>query len=204
MDVCWYFYRFDYDRFLLLRPSLRSATIPAAFAGLTDSPETQAVVDALMEGAMSIPEARIAFMQAACFLGDPLDFDKGLPRCIASLHRQRGREDAAELLGELLAGGKNMEPWLKPSGLTGILTPEETLTVAHAYETAGTGARNQGRAYRIGGSRVRRGGLVGAIFGFAATLFGRTPQKEEMLRLIGDLAREAATNGEGIIVVATR
>ena len=56
MEVRWRFYRFDYARYLELRPALRSATTPDAFAALADSPETQAIADALLENAIGLTE----------------------------------------------------------------------------------------------------------------------------------------------------
>ncbi|HZO91374.1 MAG TPA: hypothetical protein VFB38_23830 [Chthonomonadaceae bacterium] len=201
MAVCWYFYRFDYARYLALRPALRSATQPAAFAAIAEGAETEAIVTSLEEGTLTLSEARNAFVQAVCCLGDPLILERGLPRFVAALRRRRGAEDAAELLGELLTGGKNMETWLLPaSGLIGFLTPEETQMLRNYYATVPRrGSLRWGTARRRG---VRRGGLVGACVGFVARLFDRGPQLEEMLPLLGDLIEEAANASEGLAVVA--
>src|SRR4051812_32303171 len=109
MEDCWQFYRFDYIRYQTLRPALRSATTPAAFAVLAEDPETEAITNALMDGTISLHEARSAFVQAVCCLGDPLNLDSGLPRSITALARWRETEDAADILAELLTSRKNME-----------------------------------------------------------------------------------------------
>src|SRR5690242_18076949 len=121
MEVCWYFYRFDYSRYLTLRPALRAAAVPPSLAAIAQDPEMEAAVEALMEGAITIKEARETFVRALCCLGDPLVFDKGFPRVLAALRRHPGSEEAAEILGGMVAGGKNMEPWFYPApGLAGF------------------------------------------------------------------------------------
>jgi hypothetical protein len=197
MEVRWRFYRFAYMRYLELRPALRSATTPDAFAALADSPETQAIVDALLENAISLTEARQAFVQATCCPGDALPLDSGFPRFVGALARKRGAEDAAELLTEMAAGGKNLEAWLLPAaGLIGFLTPEETMRLYQSYAVLSRGSlAGQAR-------RVRRGGLLGGMTGFLRILFDRGPQMQEMLPLLGSLIEEAVENGEGIAVIA--
>jgi hypothetical protein len=199
MEVRWRFYRFDYARYLELRPALRSATTPVAFAALADGPETQAIVDALLENAISLTEARQTFVQVACCPGDPLPLDKGFPRLVGALARKRGAEDAAELLAEMAAGGKNLEAWLLPAtDLIGFLTPEETARLHQSYAVLSRGGLRMGQA-----RRVRRGGLLGGMTGFLRNLFDRGLQTQEMLPLLGSLIEEAVENGEGIAVIAT-
>lgn len=202
MGGCWYFYRFDYARYTEMRPTLRAATSPTTFATLAVGAETQAIVDALMEGEMSLLSARQAFVQAVCCLGEPLLFDRGLPRFVAVLARRRGAEDAAELLGEMLAGGKNLEPWLMPpAGLLGFLKPEETLELQRSYATLSRKGR-LGVAKGAQPRRRRRGGLIGRLLGFGRRLFNSDPEADEMLLPLAELIAEAVTNGEGIAVVA--
>jgi hypothetical protein len=199
MEVRWRFYRFDYRRYLELRPALRAATTPEAFAALADSPETQAIVDALLEDAISLAEARQAFVQAACCPGDPLPLDSGFPRFVGALARRRGAEEAAELLTEMAAGGKNLEAWLLPAaGLIGFLTPEETARLYRSYAVLSRRGLGMGQA-----GRARRGGLLGGVTGFLRSLFDRGPQMQEMLPLLGSLIEEAVENGEGLAAVAT-
>ena len=58
------------------------------------------------------PEAaRNAFVQALCFLGDPLPLDPGLLRIVARLSHARGTEDLGEQLENLLGGGVNVDPY---------------------------------------------------------------------------------------------
>lgn len=201
MEVCWLFYRFDYDRYLAMRPALRSATTPPAFAVLAIGPETEAIVDALVDGKATLLEAREAFVRSLCCLGDPLPFDKGFPRILAALGRYPGAVEAAELLGEMVAGGKNMEPWFYPApGLVGLLTPEETAALHHSF------ARVAGQGHLIAGKRKRRrkrrGGLIGACAGFLRLLLDLDPEPDEMVDLLGELIDDAARRGQGIAVAA--
>ncbi len=204
MEVGWYFYRFDYARYLELRPALRSSTTPAAFAALAEDPETAALAEALHEETITVSEARKAFVQAACCLGDPLQLESGLPRFITALARRPGKEDAAELLGEMLAGGKHLEDWLLPAtGLSGFLTPDETHALQQSYRALPPRRRPKRQADSPTKRRSRRrGGLVGLCVGFVARLFDRGPQPDDIYHLLGELIDEAARNGEGLAVVA--
>jgi hypothetical protein len=201
MEAGWYFYRFDYGRYLALRPALRSATTPAAFGALAVGQETEELATALLADEITLPEARNAFIQAVCCVGDPLNLDAGLSRFVTALGRRSGSEDAAELLGEMLTGGRNMEAWLLPaSGLAGFLTPEETQALLLSYRAR----PSRGRLRRTTGQgkRRRRGGLVGVCVGFVSRLLDRGPQWDDMYHLLGNLIEEAARHGEGIAVVA--
>jgi hypothetical protein len=200
MGVSWYFYRFDYERYVEVRPALRSATRPGAFSAISETPEMQTIVESLSDGLITPSQARHGFVESLCCLGDPLPFDRGFPRFIAAMARRSSAADAAELLGSMVAGGKNMEAWLLPaSGLVGFLTPPETVRLQEAYASL----RRRGR---LGsgrhGKRLRHGGLVGAIVGFGRSLLDRGPQPDEMLRQLGDLIDEAVEDGDGIAVVA--
>lgn len=191
MEASWHFYRFDYERYLALRPALRSATTPAAFAALAQEAAAQAVVEALSDNAVTLPEARQLFVQAVCCLGDPLILDRGFPRFVGTLARYPGAEDAAQLLGEILAGKKNMEPWLLPAtGLIGFLKPEETVMLHDSYRAF---------ARRV---RFRRGGLLGAATNFFRRLLDRAPREDEILRPLGERIKEAAERNEGLAVIS--
>ena len=196
MSGGWHFYRFDYARYLALRPALRSASTPEAFAAIADTPETQAIVALLENEEISREEARHAWLQAVCCPGDAVPLDKGFPRFVAALGRRRGAEDAAQVLCDLAAGGKNIEAWLLPSyGLVGLLTPDETAALAD-YCRPLRGRRGVGS----GKKRRRHGGLIGAVSAFFRSLFDRSPQAEEMLPLLLEWVDEAVQRGEGIAV----
>lgn len=181
-----------------LRPALRSATTPAAFAAIADTPETGALAEALIDNEITFAEARRAFVETACCVGDPLLLDSHFARFVSELGRHRGAEEASELLAELLAGSKNLEPWLRDSsGFGGILTPEETLSLARSYSVV----TKRGRIGKRGKKRRRRGGLVGAVTDFIRRLFDRRPLDEEIVRLLGELIAEAQDNGEGVAVL---
>jgi hypothetical protein len=222
MDVAWYCYRFDYDRFLRLRPMLRAAATPAALAALTQGFETdfrlqargdangdamnvdtmvEAIVDSLDEGDATLSEARAALVCHLCCRGEPLPFDNGLPRAIAGLQRASGMEEAGELLSAMLTGGRNMEPWMIPSaGLAGFLTPQE----ASALYVSLVAWRAQAYSRR----HTRAGRPVGGLFAAGARLMRHLlnlgPLPEETLRLVGQLLHEAASQQEGIAAVAIR
>ena len=192
------FYRFDYGRYLALRPALRSATTAEALAAIADDAETQAIAEAAQREEITLDEARHGWILATCCIGEGLPFDGAFARFVSVLGRKRGAEDAAETLCELAAGGKNMEGWLLPSyGLMGLLTPQETSALALAYAPLAKAGR-----LRTGKIRTaRRGGLFGFVKTFFRRLFDSSPQMEEMVPLVAELLDEAARNGEGIAAV---
>src|SRR5579864_9521859 len=147
MDIRWYCYRFDHALYLRLRPTLRAATTPAALEAVAGGPMADAIIEAFTAEEIGITEARAALVQLICCVGEPMPFDAGLPRIVAALERSTGMEEAAHLLSGMLSGGRNMEPWLLPSGgLTGFLTPQEAtaLQVAYvAWRTANHGHRRK-------------------------------------------------------------
>src|ERR1041385_7903025 len=104
MTACWYFHRFDYTRYLALRPKLRAAVAPAAFESLADSLEIETIVEALENRELSLLEAKQACVQELCCRGEPIPFQKGFPSFIASLSRSREVEEGTELLSQMLAG----------------------------------------------------------------------------------------------------
>ena len=199
MPDSWRFYRFDYAQYLELRPALRSATTPAAFAALADSPETDAITEAVESGEITIEAARHGWLIAVCCVGEGLLLEGGFPRLVAALGRRRGAEDAAERLAELAAGGKNLEAWLQPSfGLTGFLTPQETAALATDYARLTASGRLRSGKKR----KTRRGGLVGFVRNFFRRLLDAGLPAEELAPLIGELLTEAARKGEGVAVVS--
>jgi hypothetical protein len=203
MTACWYFHRFDYERYLALRPTLRAAVVPAAFEPLADTLETRTIVEALENSEISLLAAKQAFVQELCCRGEAIPFHKGFPSFVAALGRSQEIEEGTELLSRMLAGGKNLEAWLQPAaGLNGFLTPEETVTLQKSCALLLRGGRLHvpGRKRR---KRIRRGGLLGLLRGFLRRLFDREPPPEEILALLGELVEEAVRRGEGIAVVAT-
>lgn len=193
----WRFYRFDYTRYVALRPALRSATTPQAFAAVADNPRTDAIVDALMEEEITLLEARHAFIEATCCLDEPLSLDHHLPRLLSVLARRRGAEDIADTLSELLAGQKNKESWLLPShGLIGYLTPAQTEEL-HEHLVRLRQSRS-----RVPGKRRRHGGWLSGLHGFLRGLLSNAPEAEELLELLSTLTENALAHGDSIAVVA--
>lgn len=198
MEVAWYVYRFDYARFLEVRPALRIAVTPDDFAALVRSAEDEAVLDAVVEGDLSVYQARQAFLHADCCLGEPLNIDRSFAREVMTMTRRRGAEDAGEMLSELLGGGKNMERWLgEPELLLGFLTPDQTSTLLSAL---GRIVRRSGQSARSGRSAVLR--PIAAAGAFLRLLLDRQMRSEDTLQLLAAAADAALERGTGIAVIA--
>ena len=197
--ITWNLYRFDYLRYVEMRPILRAAKEPAAFASLADQPETDAIVEALIEGDIDAVGARQAFLIASCCIGESLPCPSDFPRILRRLRRDIKTEAGIELLSDAIAGARNMDTWLLPKGqLAGFLTPVETEAVLDAYRLAKT-RRSPGRPPKR--TRARRGGLLPGIATFLRRLFDRGLAADELYRLLGELLEEAVDNDEGIAVV---
>ena len=200
MSDSWKCYRFDYSRYLELRPGLRAAHETEAFAALSENDITEAVVDAVRFGEIGPEHARNVFVQTMCCLGDPLPLDPGLLRIVARLAHTRGTEDLGEQLEALLGGGMNLELWSVPrSGvqvpLLGFLTPEQTQALCRDYQ----------EVFRTGGKsrkRRRRGGLVGKVGAFVRQLLVLELKPEESLALLGEMMAAAVERNEGIAVIS--
>lgn len=195
MSVSWQFYRFDYSRYLELRPLLRAAELPEEFLPLSENAVTEALIEALNYGEIDAVSARNAFVQTLCCLGQPLPLDPGLLKIVSQLAHTRGTEDLGEQLEALLGGGLNLEPWLTPASvLLGFLTPEQTqllhVTYNPVFRTGGKGRK-----------RRRRGGLVGKVGAFLRQLLALELKPEESLALLGGLIADASEQNEGIAVV---
>jgi hypothetical protein len=201
MSASWKFYRFDYSRYLEIRPELRSAQDPDAFLALSDNPLTEATVAALHAEEIEPRSARNVVVQTLCCLGEPLPLDPGLLRIVAQLAHTRGTEDLGEQLESLLGGGVNLEAWLVPvsalpNTLLGFLTPEQTEALHRDY----------GNVFRTGGKsrkRRRKGGLVGKVGAFLRQLLVLELRPEESLALLGELIAEAVDRAEGIAVTSS-
>ena len=202
MQVSWNIYRFNYSQFIVLRPLLRAATEPEAFAAFGEGAEIEAIVDAVAEQSLTPEEARNALLVALCCEGDALPVDASFSRFVAALARRKGAEDAAEMLGDLVSGGKTVEAWMAAEdGIVGLLTPEETRQLYHTYRPL---LLRRGRSMsQMGakkGRRARRGGLVGACVSFVRHLFNLGPLPDDLLLLLGALLKEAQANEQGIAV----
>lgn len=202
MQVSWNFYRFDYARFLMLRPLLRAASMPEAFAAFGEGAEVEVIAEAVAEQSLTLEEARNALILVLCCEGDPLPVDASFPRFVAALSRRRGAEDAAEMLGGLVSGGKHVEAWMAAEdGITGLLTPDETMQLYAACQPL---LSRRGRSLsQVGGRqgrRTRRGGLVGACINFARHLFNLGPLPDDLLLLLGMLLKESQANEQGIAI----
>jgi len=201
MSASWKLYRFDYSRYLELRPELRIAHEPDAFMALNENPLTETIIDALNAEEIEPESARNAFVQTLCCLGEPLPLDPGLLRIVARLAHTRGTEDLGEQLEALLGGGVNIEPWMIPAAtlpiaLLGFLTPEQTQAMHRDY----------GDVFRTGGKsrkRRRRGGLVGKVGAFLRQLLVLELRPEESLGLLGELIADAAERKHGIAVTTS-
>jgi hypothetical protein len=201
MSASWQFYRFDYDRYLELRPPLRAAQDPDEFRVLSENDVTDAVLSALEFGEIGPEYARNVFVESLCCLGEPLLLDPGLLRIVVRIAHRRGTEDLGEQLEALLGGRVNLEAWLIPGteppiGLLGFLTPQQTEILHATY----------GDVFRTGGKgrkRRRRGGLVGKAGEFLRQLLVLELKPEESLGLLGELIADAAERKQGVAVTTS-
>lgn len=204
MQANWQFYRFDYAKYQLLRPLLRAATMPEAFAALAEGPQGDAIAEAVAEGTLTLECARNVLVSTLCCLDDPLPVDASFPRFLAALGRRRGAEDAAEMLGALISGGRPVEVWLRdPQGLIGWLTPEETEALYISYTSLlGANGRNRRSIGSIGRgrARVRRGGLIGVLVCFVRNLFDAGLPPDDLMLLLGRQLQEAKAHNQGLAV----
>src|ERR1051326_8275118 len=115
MKVRWSLYRFDYGRYVQMRPVLRGADYPQQFQTLSLVKETDFLLEELRMQRIDLADARAGFVFTLCCKGEPLNVDRNFARCVATLPAYEEREEGRELLSSLLAGGRNMEPWMLPT-----------------------------------------------------------------------------------------
>lgn len=201
MRTCWNLYRFDYARYLEMRPHLRPACLPEEFLAFLPGPEGEALAVAVDEERLALEAARNAVVQWLCCVADPLPIDSGFPRFLALMARHRGGEEAGELLSDLVSGGRGTEEWLHdPGGMMGLLTPEETQVLYVACGVllgkSGTSAARR-RTSRRG---PPRGGLLNVCARFLRNIFLSTPRHEDLLFLLEAYLKSAVVNGQGLAV----
>jgi hypothetical protein len=200
MTAVWNLYRFDYYRFLQLRPQLRTAVDADEFAAIDAGPGADAIVEALIERELDGIQARQAMLIACCCVGDPMPCPRHLPAVLKRLLQHAQAEAGADLLIDAIAGARNMESWLQPRGqLVGFLTPDETRSVLDAYVLADASAR---LARRKSHRPARHGGVLHVLLTFLRRAFDRDLPAEELYRLLGELLEEAVSHGNGIAVVS--
>ena len=130
-----------------------------------------------------------------CCRDEPLALDSTFLHFVRELAHRPKTDSAAVLLSELIAGNKNIEPWFDAdAGLMGILTPDETRTLAADLRPLFRRGSFGSRA----GRKRRRGGLLGIIRGFLRGLFASPPSEEEILSLFGDLLKDAVRESHGL------
>ena len=181
------------------------ARSPEAFAALAEGPEGDAIAEGVAEGTLTLESARNVLVSTLCCLDDPLPVDASFPRFLAALGRRRGAEEAAEMLGALVSGGRPVEVWLRdPQGLLGWLTPEETQALHNSYTSlSGMNGRHRRIIGSIGKGRsrpLRRGGLLGSFVCFMRNLFNAGPQPDDILFLLGKQLQEAIAQNQGLAV----
>ena len=202
MDRTWNLYRFDQVRYAELRPMLRTATRPAEFAALADSVETDAIIEALIEGDLDAVSVRQAFLITLCCNGEPLECPRGLPRILQRMRSDIRAETGSEILSDAIVGSRNIERWLLPTGkLAGFLTPGEAASVLESFRSSDSRHSARGRARR---RPARRGGLFNAVATFFRRLFDQGLASDEMQRLLRELLEAAVANNEGIAVIMGR
>ena len=132
MTIRWAFFAFDWARFTEIKPALKAACESASFEELS-LPEAEEVLDEFDERSDPAEIANAVVLEV-CGQGEPVYFEAGLPELIHSLRREVRGEDVAEILGTLISGKPNVEDWFRAGdGLIGILSPEETTSLASAF-----------------------------------------------------------------------
>jgi hypothetical protein len=132
MPARWSFFAFDWTRFRSTAPPLLRASKSGDFTTL-QIPEADEVLCALDEETPpeSVANALVAHL---CGAQDAALFEGGLSELVLWLRKQPHGEEAGETLGELISAGKNVEEWFQSdTGLIGILTEEETQSLASAF-----------------------------------------------------------------------
>ncbi len=205
MQTCWNLYRFDYVRYLEMRPHLRPACLPDEFLAFLPGPEGEALAVAVDEERLALEAARNAVVQWLCCGADPLPIDMGFPRFLTLMARRRGGYEAGELLSELVSGGRGTESWLHdPGGITGFLTPEETQVLYVAtcilLGKGGKSGRTSTRQRKNSPRTRPRNGLIGMFARFLRNIFLSTPRHEDLLFLLEAYLKSAVVNGQGLAV----
>lgn len=187
----WYFYHFDYSRYLEMRPYLGRAYSVTSFEPLLIDAESQTIVEELSEGTISYTTARHALVEHFCCLGEPLTFEKELPRFINMLNKKPEGEEASTLLSELLAGGKNLDKWLLPTEkIVGFLKPVQTESLEESL-----------LYYRKKYRRRRKNGILTPITSIILNIFDAPPLPRTVMERLLPFLQEAIQEGLGIAVV---
>jgi hypothetical protein len=187
----WYFYHFDYSRYLEIRPYLGRAYSVTSFDPLLIDVESQTIVEELIEGTISYTTARHALVQHFCCLGEPLTFEKELPRFVNTLMYKPEGDEACTLLSELLAGGLNLDKWLLPSEkIVGFLKPvqAERLEESLLY-------------YRRKNRKRTKNGILTPVFDLVIHILDIPPQPKTVMDRLLPFLQEAISEGLGIAVV---
>ena len=197
MKVYWSFYLFNYEHYLEILPILRKAESGEDLRPLCLERANEFIEEDIENQFLSISEARAEILVTQCCIGEPLALDRSFVR-FASAHAEEDNDAGIQLLGELLSGGKNMDPCLLPaSRLMGFLTPDETLVLYTTCVPTANPNRRSGRRKK----RRRIGGVVGACIRFVRLLLDREPHGEELFALLLELLAEAVRRGDGIAVL---
>ena len=193
MASTWLITRFDYRRYVSIRPLVRPARDAAAFHKAAFDSSTEAIARSVEEGALSPADARAAFVQSACCVGQPLTFDGGLPRLVIELGRMDGGDQASEILESVVAGAHNLENWLGAgSGLLGFLKPDEVRLLNDAFALCPSVSN---AAFRTGG------GVLSHLLGFTRRMVDKRPEWHEMLVPLSEFITDAVQREDGIAVL---
>ena len=216
MQPCWYLYGFDYERYLELRPRLRSAGTMQALLVLAeglpdrfDSEILESLCAAMAADGFSLTGAKNALLVELCCAGEALPLDESFAGLAAMLARRKGSEEAGERLLALLAEQHNVEDWFRvgadESGLRGFLTPDEM----HELRARLVPLLARPNPLSAPRRKRRRGGLVGwlrrpltACRDFGRSLLNLGPLPDETLLLLDDLLNETARHHRGLVLVA--
>ena len=197
--VYWYFYAFDYGKYIDLSKLLANARSPGYFSAISNDDETKAICKKLQDGMLSYPQARQHFVQKVCCLEEPAVFDSSLLRVLGRFTKQRDAFEISTILSELMGGKKNLENWMLPAkGIVGFLTPDE---VHYLYELYAP--RIKTGELTLYSTKSRQGGFLSACLEFIRRLFDRSMREEDVVELLGEAIHEAHRNNHGLAVISS-
>ena len=193
MKVRWRLYRFDYDNFELIGPSLRDAVVASDFECFEHTPDTDRLILRMASGKLRPVRAKHVFIITHCCKGMPIELDSQFSKTVATLMASPKTEDVGNRLGSLLDGSSLKETWLEEPAngvIKGYLNPLQTLELHTVYAPL---------AERL---RVKKQAKGQDMRHFLRMLFNLELDQCSALRSIWELIKVASESGQGIALIA--
>lgn len=193
MQVRWRVYRFNYNKYIEIRPTLRAAPQAADLESLSESPELDSLVVRIADGKTSPANAIQTFVISLCCCGAPVYLDRRFVRTVKSLSNSQSTRQIGETLHSIVRGSANIEPWLASAAggpLQGFLTTEQTAELHSLFRP---------HMERL---RLHDQGLVHGLRHILRLLLNHDFDRVSTLRSIAEQLATAQENGEGIAVVS--